>query len=64
MQLVTGHDVADVIAERSPLPVSWAVAIAAQIAAVLGAAHAISLVHRDLKPRNVMLSPERHSHRP
>ena len=58
MQLIAGHDLADVIAERSPLPVSWAVAIAAQITAVLGAAHAISLVHRDLKPRNVMLSPD------
>lgn len=58
MQLIAGHDLADVIAERSPLPVSWAVAIAAQIIMVLGAAHAISLVHRDLKPRNVMLSPD------
>lgn len=58
MQLIAGHDLADVIAERSPLPLTWAVAIAAQITAVLGAAHAISLVHRDLKPRNVMLSPD------
>lgn len=58
MQLIAGHDLAAVIAERSSLPVRWAVAIAAQITAVLGAAHAISLVHRDLKPRNVMLSAD------
>ncbi|MQA16599.1 MAG: protein kinase [Pseudonocardiaceae bacterium] len=58
MQLIAGHDLAAVIAERSPLPVPWAVAIAAQITTVLGAAHAISLVHRDLKPRNVMLSTD------
>lgn len=57
MQLVDGADLGDVLAERGRLSVEWAAAIAAQIAAVLAAAHAVSLVHRDLKPRNVMLSP-------
>ncbi|MGH4019139.1 MAG: hypothetical protein ACRDT0_07865 [Pseudonocardiaceae bacterium] len=33
MQLIAGHNLADVIAERSPLPMPWAVAIAAQITA-------------------------------
>jgi len=56
MQLVDGADLGDVLAARGRLPVDWAVAIAAQLAAVLAAAHAVSLVHRDLKPRNVMLS--------
>jgi hypothetical protein len=56
MQLVDGQDLGDVLAGRGALPVEWAVAIGAQLAAVLAAAHAVSLVHRDLKPRNVMLA--------
>jgi tRNA A-37 threonylcarbamoyl transferase component Bud32 len=58
MQLVTGHNLADLLAERGPLPVSWAAATGAQICSVLAVAHAASLVHRDLKPRNVMLCPD------
>lgn len=58
MQLITGHDVADVLAERGPLPVPWVTAIGAQVCSVLAAAHAASLVHRDLKTRNLMLCPD------
>ncbi len=57
MQLVTGHDLSDIIAERAPLPIGWAAAVGAQVSGVLAAAHSASLVHRDLKPRNLMLSP-------
>ena len=58
MQLVSGHNLADVIAEQGPLPTAWAAAIGAQICSVLAVAHAASLVHRDLKPRNLMLCPD------
>jgi eukaryotic-like serine/threonine-protein kinase len=58
MQLVIGQNLADLIAERGRLPVAWAAATGAQICSVLAAAHAASLVHRDLKPRNVMLCPD------
>jgi serine/threonine protein kinase len=37
-------------------PVSWAAAIAAQIAAVLADVHRVDIVHRDIKPSNVMLT--------
>lgn len=57
MQRIRGISLADLIAEQGPLPVGWAAAIAAQICAVLAAAHQASLVHRDLKPSNVMLQP-------
>jgi eukaryotic-like serine/threonine-protein kinase len=57
MQRIRGINVADLIAEHSPLPYGWVVAIAAQVCAVLIAAHRESLVHRDLKPANVMLEP-------
>lgn len=59
MQRVHGATVADVIAETGgPLPLGWAAAIAAQTCAVLSVAHRASLVHRDLKPNNLMLEPD------
>ncbi|UOE22106.1 serine/threonine protein kinase [Thermobifida halotolerans] len=58
MQRIHGIGVSDLIAEHDELPVGWAAAIAAQVCAVLAAAHRVSLVHRDLKPANLMLEPE------
>ncbi|HEY8532991.1 MAG TPA: serine/threonine-protein kinase [Micromonospora sp.] len=55
MQRVHGISLADLLAEHGRLPIGWAAAIAAQICAVLVAAHEKSLVHRDLKPSNVMI---------
>ncbi|SCL29868.1 Serine/threonine protein kinase [Micromonospora rhizosphaerae] len=57
MQLVPGVVLADLIAEQEELPVGQAASIAAQICSVLAAAHDASLVHRDLKPQNVMITP-------
>ncbi|MDZ5443418.1 protein kinase [Micromonospora sp. 4G57] len=57
MQLVPGIVLADLIAERGWLAVPWAAAIGAQICSVLAVAHAASLVHRDLKPQNLMVTP-------
>ena len=55
MEQVTGHTTADLIAELERIPVGWAVAITAQVSAVLAAAHQLSLIHRDLKPSNIMI---------
>ncbi|PWU48059.1 serine/threonine protein kinase [Micromonospora globispora] len=57
MQLVPGVVLADLIAEQEELPVGQAASIAAQVCSVLAAAHDASLVHRDLKPQNVMITP-------
>lgn len=57
MQLVPGAVLADLIAEEEELPIGQAAAIAAQVCDVLTAAHAASLVHRDLKPQNLMITP-------
>ncbi|MFF4774742.1 serine/threonine-protein kinase [Microtetraspora fusca] len=58
MQFIEGVTVADLVSEYGPLPVPWAAAIAAQACAVLTAAHALSICHRDLKPTNLMLCPD------
>ncbi|MFD6416405.1 protein kinase [Streptomyces sp. NPDC060194] len=58
MGYVEGSDLADHLAENAPYPWPWAVAVAAQLCAVLSAVHAVPIVHRDLKPRNVMVRPD------
>ncbi|GAA4227928.1 serine/threonine protein kinase PkaE [Actinomadura meridiana] len=58
MQYIDGITVEDLLAEYGPLPVGWAAAIAAQVVAVLHAAHGRGIFHRDLKPSNLMLGPD------
>ncbi|MGC4808212.1 serine/threonine-protein kinase [Micromonospora sp. DT233] len=59
MQFVRGLTLADRIAEQEILDVGEAASIAVQVCAVLATAHAASLVHRDLKPQNLMLTEGR-----
>ncbi|KUF19902.1 MULTISPECIES: serine/threonine-protein kinase [Streptomyces] len=58
MSYVDGSDLGDHLAEHAPYPWQWAVAVAAQMCAVLSAVHAVPIVHRDLKPRNVMVKQD------
>ncbi|GLW98774.1 serine/threonine-protein kinase [Microtetraspora sp. NBRC 16547] len=58
MQFIDGIGVHDLLHEHRPLPVAWAAAITAQICSVLTVAHAESLIHRDLKPRNLIMCPD------
>jgi serine/threonine protein kinase len=56
MELIDGCTIGDLVAEQGPLPVGWAAGIAGQVAAVLAIAHQREILHRDIKPQNVMLT--------
>ena len=55
MELVDGRTLADVIAERGPLPVDESVSVAMQILDGLATVHAMGTIHRDIKPSNVLI---------
>jgi hypothetical protein len=58
MEYVQGQDLGRVVEERGPLPVREACEFIRQAAIGLQHAHEHGLVHRDIKPQNLVLSPE------
>jgi serine/threonine protein kinase len=57
MELLPGETLARVL-RRGPLPTDEALRIAIPVADALSAAHAAGIVHRDMKPGNVMVRPD------
>jgi serine/threonine-protein kinase len=55
MEHIKGRMLYDLMKEEGALPVDRAMGIARQVAAGLAAAHEVGVVHRDIKPHNVML---------
>ncbi|MBV9580908.1 MAG: serine/threonine protein kinase [Chloroflexi bacterium] len=60
MELVPGRSLRDILRERGPLAPREAIVLAMQLADALDAAHRTGLVHCDVKPGNVIVTPTGH----
>src|SRR5215471_8912120 len=60
MDFVEGRDLKPLIDERGKLPATEAAGIIRQVCQGLEAAHAVGVVHRDLKPQNIMIEGDGH----
>lgn len=58
MEYIKGKTLRQLIEERGPLPVNEAVHIAKQVAEALAHAHSRGIIHRDIKPQNILISEE------
>jgi serine/threonine protein kinase len=58
MEYVTGTSLRELIDRGAPLPVAAVIAIAKQLCRALDVAHEQGVIHRDIKPQNMMVQPD------
>jgi serine/threonine-protein kinase len=59
MELVDGKPLSALLRRGRPMPADQATALLSQVADALGAAHRAGIVHRDVKPANLIVTPDR-----
>jgi len=58
MEYVRGNDLKSIILDKGALPSKKVADIGAQVAAALSVAHGYDIIHRDIKPHNIMVQPD------
>lgn len=56
MELIDGRPLSDIIKERAPMDYREAIEITRQVASALSMAHRNNIIHRDVKPHNIMMT--------
>jgi serine/threonine-protein kinase len=58
MELVDGHTLREYLNERGSIPIADGIKFLLPVLSALGAAHKLGIVHRDVKPENILVSKE------
>ena len=58
MELIKGKTLKQIITEEGVLPWKWSINIAMQIASALEMAHKNNIIHRDIKPHNIIITED------